>query len=246
MKITSILWVGLMLSAGFAHADKSAGTPDEWESPIPKPGPFGMFLIDRLEIGFADEVDTYVWDAQGWYGGDRNRFWFKTEGEGEQWESPEDAELQVLYSRLFAPFWDWQVGARHDFRPEPNRTHLVVGIQGLAPYEFEIDSALFLSNKGDVTARFEAEYELKLTQRLILQPRFELNAAASDIDDIGVGSGINGSELGLRLRYEFKREFAPYVGISWEQLYGETATFARDESEPTSVTSFVVGVRMWF
>ncbi len=229
-----------------AHAYEPAGTPDDWPSSIPDTKHFGMIMSDRLERGFADEGDSYVWDLQGWYGGDFNRLWVKTEGEGLESESPEEAELQLLYSKMVAPFWDWQVGVRHDFSPDPERSHLVMGVQGVAPYEFEVDSALFVSDEGDVTARLEAEYDLRITQRLILQPRLELNGAFSEISAIGIGKGLNGVEAGLRLRYEFRREFAPYVGVSRRRLHGDTADFARDDGEPTSVTSFVVGFRMWF
>ncbi len=207
--------------------------------------PFRSFTM-RSEGYDRDEVDTYVWDLQGWYGGDYDRLWVKTEGEGEQGKSPESAELQALFSRRFAPFWDWQLGIRHDFEPSPNRTHLVLGLKGVVPYEFEWDSALFVSDEGDVTARIEAEYDLRITQRLVLQPRLELNAAGSDMPELGLGSGLNSTEMGIRLRYEFRREFAPYIGVSWEQRYGDTADFSRLGGEPTSVTSVVVGVRAWF
>jgi len=234
-----------LLAATRAWSYEPAGTPADWPNPIPDKL-YGMVLSDRLEARYADEVDTYVWDVQGWYGGDYNRLWVKTEGEGEQGASPESAELQLLFSRRFSAFWDWQVGVRHDFEPEPERSHLVVGLQGVVPYEFEWDSALFVSDEGDVTARIEAEYDLRVTQRMVLQPRLEINAAASDVPELGLGSGLNSTELGIRLRYEFKREIAPYIGVSWEKSYGDTADFSQQEGEPVSVTSFVVGIRAWF
>jgi copper resistance protein B len=205
-----------------------------------------MVLVDRFEAAYADNIDAYVWDAQGWYGGDFNRLWVKTEGEGEQGNSPESGEFQALFSRKFSPYWDWQLGVRHDFKPNPSRTHAVIGLQGVMPYEFEWDSALFISEEGDLTARLEAEYDLRITQRLILQPRLELNAAASDVPELGLGSGINSSELGIRLRYEFRREFAPFIGVSWERRYGDTADFADSAGEKVSKTFFVVGFRAWF
>lgn len=234
------------LCGAHAWAYEPAGTPADWPNPIPDQKPYWMVLSDRLEGRFADEVDTYVWDMQGWYGGDIQRLWIKTEGEGEQGESPESAELQALFSKRFVPFWDWQIGIRHDFEPRPNRSHAVIGLQGVVPYKFEWDSALFVSEEGDITARIEAEYDLRITQRLVLQPRLELNAAESDVPELGLGSGLNSTELGIRLRYEFKREFAPYIGLSWEKRYGETAELARLEGEDTSVTFFVVGLRAWF
>lgn len=236
----------ILLAAAPVQAYEPAGTPADWPNPIPDQEPFWMFLSDRLETRYADEADTYLWDLQGWYGGDFNRLWVKTEGEGEHGESPESAELQMLFSRRFSPFWDWQVGLRHDFNPNPERTHLVLGLQGVVPYKFEWDSALFVSDEGDVTARIEAEYDLRITQRLIIQPRLEINAAATDVPELGIGSGLNNIELGLRLRYEFKREFAPYIGVSWEQRYGDTADLARLRGESTSVTSIVLGIRAWF
>jgi copper resistance protein B len=246
MKHLQSLLAVLALAAASAHAYEPAGTPDDWPMPMMGHHPYTMLVTDRLEAGFSDEADTYLWDVQGWYGGDGDRWWLKTEGEGETGQSPEHAELQLLFSRMFAPFWDWRVGVRHDFRPQPDRSHLVIGIQGLAPYRFEIDSALFLSDEGDVSGRFEAEYDLRITQWMVLQPRFELNAAFSGDPEIGIASGINATEFGLRVRYEIRREFAPYIGIAWERLYGATADLARDEGEHTSSTSFVVGVRAWF
>ncbi len=222
-----------------------AGTPDDWPSPMPHMH-YGMLLGDRLETRFADGADAYVWDVQGWYGSGRQRAWMKSEGEREMGSSPESAEVQLLYSQLFAPFWDWQVGVRHDFSPNPELTHAVIGVQGVAPYEFELDSALFVNEYGDVTARIEAEYNLNITQRLVLQPRVELNAAFSDVGEVGLGSGLTASELGLRLRYQLAREFAPYIGVSWERLHGETRDIARRAGERASITAFVAGVRLWF
>ena len=172
--------------------------------------------------------------------------WLKTEGEGLRGKSPEEAEVQLLYGRLISPFWDFQAGIRYDTKPTPESTKAVIGIQGVVPYEFELDSALFVSDEGDVTVRAEFEYELMLTQRLILQPRFELNGSFSENKDIGLQRGVNSTELGLRLRYEVHREFAPYIGVSWLQKYAATADAARSEGEPTHNTALVVGIRAWF
>lgn len=246
MKLRSLIATAMLFANSLVWGYEPAGTPADWPNPIPDRKLFWMVLVDRLETRFADEVDTYVWDMQGWYGGDYNRLWVKTEGEGEQGNSPESAELQLLFSRRFSPFWDWQLGIRHDLDPAPQRTHAVLGLQGVMPYEFEWDSALFISDKGHVTARIEAEYDLRLTQRLIFQPRIEINASASEIPELGLGSGLNNTELGARLRYEIRREFAPYIGVSWEKLYGGTADFSELGGESTSVVSIVVGVRAWF
>lgn len=244
LKCISAALLGLLPVAAGAY--EPAGTPPDWDPPMGEPMKFSKVLVDRFEAGVADEADTYLWDVQAWYGGDRNRLWFKTEGEGEWGESAEQGELQLLFGRLLAPYWDWQIGVRHDLHPEPQRTHLALGLQGVAPYEFEFDSALFVDDRGNPSARLEAEYELNLTQRWVLQPRFEINVGFSSDRAIGEGSGLRDTELGLRLRYEFRREVAPYLGVSWQQLYGDTENDARAAREPTSVTSVVAGIRLWF
>ena len=204
-------------------------------------------IIDRLEAGFGDGGDTYLWDVQGWSGGDINRFWWKSEGEGEFGGALEEAELQALYSRAVTPFWDVQAGVRQDFRPDgDDTTHLVLGLQGLAPYWFEIDAAAFLSTKGDLTARVEAEYDQRLTQRLILQPRLEIDASASDIPELEIGAGLSSIEAGVRLRYEFRKEFAPYVGVEWSRALGNTADYIEARGGESEVTRVVVGLKAWF
>lgn len=207
----------------------------------------GMVLIERLEARFPiDGGDTgYIWDAQGWYGGDINRFVIKTEGEGEFGGELEDAEIQALFSRAIGPFFDLQAGVRFD--PEPETTgHLVLGIQGLAPYMFHVDAALFLSDQGDLTARIEGEYDQRITQQLILQPRLEIEFSAQDIAEREIGAGITKVEPGLRLRYEFVPEFAPYVGIEYEAKLGETADIARAAGEDPDGLKLLVGLRTWF
>ena len=152
----------------------------------------------------------------------------------------------MLYSRAISPFFDLQVGLRHDVEPDPNRTFAVLGIQGLAPQWFEIDAAAFLSDDGDLSLRFEAEYDLLLTQRLVLQPRFEINAGGSDVPELQLGSGIRDTQLGLRLRYEIRREIAPYIGLSWSRLWGETADRAESIGDDSDSFGLVAGVRFWF
>jgi copper resistance protein B len=207
--------------------------------------PVFWFQGDRLEAQVRDGSDAYLWDIQGYYGGPTSRLWFKSEGEGTFGQSPDDAEVQALYARAFAPFWDVQAGIRHDIAG-PDTTHAVIGVQGLAPYLFEIDAALFVSTRGDITARIEAEIDQRITQRLILQPRIEANLAAQDIPRLGVGAGLDQIEAGVRLRYEIKREFAPYLGIAHAWRTGKGADFARARAEDPSVTRFVAGVRFWF
>ncbi|OYX58043.1 MAG: copper resistance protein CopB [Brevundimonas subvibrioides] len=205
-----------------------------------------LVLIDRLEASFGEGSEAYSWDAQGWVGGDVNRFWWKSEGGGDFAGRLEDAEVQALYSRAFAPFFDFQTGVRQTYRPEADRTDLVVGIQGLAPYWFEVDGALFLSNKGELTARALAEYDQRITQRWILQPRIEISLSAEDIPELSVGSGLSSVQLGARLRYEVRKEFAPYVGVEWTRNFGNTRDFIEASGGSAEDTRLVVGIRAWF
>ncbi|GLS00410.1 copper resistance protein B [Brevundimonas denitrificans] len=204
-------------------------------------------ILDRLEAGFGDDEETWLWDVQGWSGGDINRFWWKSEGEGGLDDGLEETELQALYSRALTPFWDVQAGVRQDVRPDgEDTTHLVLGLQGLAPYWWEVDAAAFLSTDGDLTARVEAEYDQRITQRLILQPRLEMDLSASDIPELEIGSGLSSVEAGLRLRYEFRKEFAPYVGVEWSRSFGDTADYIEARGGEPEDTRFVVGLKAWF
>lgn len=203
------------------------------------------FQGDRLEYRAREGEDGYLWDVQSYYGNDTDKFWFKSEGEGSFGEEIEQAEVQALWSHAIGPFFDLQAGVRQDFHGA-ERTHLVVGAQGVAPYHLEIDIAGFVSNKGDVTARIEGEYDHRLTQKIILQPRAEINLSAQDIPELEIGSGIDSIEAGLRLRYEITPEFGPYVGIEQEWKIGGSREFAIADGEDPSVTNYVLGVRFWF
>jgi copper resistance protein B len=207
-----------------------------------------LLMAERLEQQHNEDGDkALVWEAQGWVGYDLNRFWFKTEGHYNLDASEtEVAEIQALYSKARSPLWDMQAGLRHDDYGDISRSYAVIGIQGLAPYWFETDVAAFVSEKGDVSARLGTEYELRLTQRLILQPAVELNLAFDDDPAIGVGSGLNDIEVGLRLRYEIWREFAPYLGFSWEKQFGETADYTEAAGSEAEELSVVAGIRFWY
>lgn len=202
---------------------------------------------ERLEYRSNEGDPQFLWDGQGWFGGDLNKLWIKSEGEYDfDSDEFEDAEVQALWSRAFSRYFDVQAGVRHDFAPGSDRTFGVLGVKGLAPYWFEVDAALFVSGDGDVSVRAEVEYEVLLTQRLIFQPRTELNFAFQDVPDNDVGSGLSTIEAGARLRYEIKREFAPYIGVSWERDIGDNADFTRAAGENPGSLSFVAGVRLWF
>lgn len=202
-------------------------------------------MIDQLEVRATDGPDPYVLDAQMWIGQDLNKLWLKSDVEVVDGKT-EEAEVQALFSRAVAPYWDLQVGWRHDIRPEPDRDWLAIGFKGLAPYWFEVDAAAFIGERGQVGARLDAEYEWMLTQRWVLSPELEVNLHTKNDEATGTGSGLSDMELGLRLRYEFRREFAPYVGVNWTKKFGNTADFAREEGEDTSDVQLVAGVRAWF
>lgn len=205
-----------------------------------------MVMFDRLEWQDAGGDGTLLWDFQGWYGGDFDKLFIKSEGEVSlEDDEIEDAEVQALWSRAVAPFWDVQAGLRYDLEPK-GRTHAVLGLQGLAPYWFEVDAAAFLSTDGDLSARIEAEYELRFSQRLVLQPRIEANLSARDIPELGIGSGLTGIEPGVRLQYEIRRTFAPYIGVEWQKQFGDTADFTRANGEDSDKIVGVVGLRTWF
>ena len=203
-------------------------------------------MADRLEVQSSDEGDTLVWDGNAWYGGDVNKLWLKSEGDYSlESDELEEAEVQALWSHAISPYFDLQGGLRYDLEPK-GRTHAVLGLQGLAPYWFEVDAAAFLSSEGDLTARMEAEYEFRLTQRLILQPRVEAALSAQDIPDLETGSGLTSLNAGLRLRYEFVREFAPYIGVEWQGSFGGTADYLEAAGEDSDRAVFVAGIRAWF
>jgi copper resistance protein B len=206
----------------------------------------GKIMIDRLEYAAQDGRDGYALEGEAWYGGDYDRFWAKFRGEGIAGDAIESVEVQALWSHALDPWFNLQAGVRYDIRPKPDRAHLTVGIEGLAPYLFEVNGALFLSDRGDLTARLEAEYDQRITNRLILQPKVEMNLAAQDVRSVGIGAGLSSIETGLRLRYEIVPEFAPYVGVEYEGRVGRTADFARANGEDTHGTKFLFGIRTWF
>jgi copper resistance protein B len=214
------------------------------------PSRFGKLLFDLFEYHVTSEEREGLYDVEFWYGGDFNRVWVETEGE-HSFKSGEGTleRLDLYYARLITPFWDFRVGAGVQAvygEASDSRTYAVVGFQGLAPYWFEVDANLRVDTEGKVSADLELEYDLLFTQRLILQPRLETLVSFSDIPDVGVWSGLNNLELGLRLRYEIRREFAPYVGVSWTTYFGKAKDARRSAGEDTSLVNLLLGVRMWF
>lgn len=206
---------------------------------------WSMVMLETAEVRPSDDGDVYAWEGEASYGGDINRFVLKSEGEGGSGEL-ESAEVQALYSRAIGPYFNMLAGVRHDFEPGPQRTYAALGLEGVAPYWFELEGALFLSDRGDLSARLEGSYDFRLTQNLILEPRVEANLAASADPALELGSGLQDVELGLRLRYAIRQELSPYVGIHYERKFGDTADFARAHGEDVEDTRFVVGLRAFF
>jgi len=204
-----------------------------------------MVLVDQAEWRGGDGEEGFAWSGEAWWGGDEGRLVLKSEGEGSDGDL-EEAEVQVLYSRAISPYFDLQAGLRQDFPDGPKRTYATVGVEGLAPYWFEAEGALFLSHKGEAFVRLEGSYDLRLTQRLILQPGAEVNLSAQDIPELDIGSGVTDLELGLRLRYQVTREFSPYVGVTFGRKFGGTADYAKAAGEEDTETSVVIGLRTWF
>jgi copper resistance protein B len=235
-KVNLIVFGLLSLSSTFASSFVYAGGNDD---PL-----LAKVMLDQLERG-VDPQDATQFSAQAWLGYDLNKLWLKTEGEYLN-SDEQDLEIQALYSRPIAPYWDIQLGVKTDIKPSPTRNWAVIGVQGLAPYFFDIDAALFISEEGRTAMRLSAEYELLITQQLILSPEIEVNLFAKNDAELGIGSGVSDVSAGLRLRYEIIREFAPYIGVDWRKKFGNTADYARNEGEDTQETQLVIGFKAWF
>ena len=221
--------------------------------PLPYPGALHMVddpfitkvMIDALEVGRNKEgTNTLTLEADAWLGYDLHKLWLKTDLEMSGGKL-EEGELQALYSRGISPYWDVQAGVRKDFKPV-GREWAVVGMKGTAPYLFDIDASFAVGKGGQTNARFNAEYELMLTQKAVLAPELDLSFYGKDDEEAGVGSGFSQASVGFRLGYEFKREFAPYIGVRWTKKFGNTADFARAEGEDVSDTQLVLGIEAWF
>jgi copper resistance protein B len=202
-------------------------------------------LFDQLEWRNAAQGSALDWDAEGWYGGDTNKVWLRSEGERVA-GTTQNARADLLWDHTFARWWSVQAGGRQDFGAGPARTWAAVGVQGLAPYWFNTEATFYVGEQGRTAMRLKSEYELLLTQRLILQPEGEANLYGKSDPARQLGSGLSDLELGLRLRYEVRREFAPYIGVVWARQFGGTADRVREAGGNPSDVQFVAGVRAWF
>jgi len=207
--------------------------------------PQSMLLVDQLEAFHSHDADGQSWEAEGWYGGDDDKLWLRTEGERSR-ERLADGDIEALWSHTIATYWGSQLGVRQDLGEGPNRHWAAFGVQGLSPYWFELEATGYVGDRGRTAARLRAEYELLFTQRLILQPELEVNLYGQSDPARRIGSGLSDAQLGLRLRYEINRQFAPYVGVVWTTRYGRTADFLRDDHQPVFDRQWIAGIRFWF
>lgn len=207
--------------------------------------PYGMLLIDQLEYGRGDDAESLNFNLQASYGNDYDKLWLKASGA----DTPDGlaaTRTEALWDHAIATYWGTQLGLRHDFGEGPGRNWLAFGVQGLAPYWFDVEATLYAGEAGRSAARVDLEYDLLLSQRLILQPNLEFNLYGKSDPARAVGSGLADAEFGLRLRYEINRQFAPYIGVGWERKFGETADMARSAGKEVRERQWLVGVRMWF
>jgi len=225
--------------------DRKAAFPDVEGHAVHDRAVSYYVLFDQLEGHVGDGVSGVDIDTRGWLGRDRDRLWFRAEGDGDNGRVDE-AHAHVLYGRQFARWWDVVAGVRQDFRPGDAQTWAAFGVQGLAPYWFEIEATGYVGASGRTHVRFEVEYELLFTNRLILQPLVEVEVFGKSDPDRGVGAGVSTTDVGFRLRYEFRREVAPYIGVTWNNKWGKTADFATAAGEDTGGARFVTGLRLWF
>lgn len=226
-------------------ADRAAAFPDLPPHAMHQGGINYLFVADQLEWQDADEGSALSWDLNGWVGGNIDRLAFRSEGERVNGHT-EEAELQLLWSHAIGPWWESVAGVRQDFKPDSPQTWAAFGVQGMPLYGLETEATAFIGEAGQSALRLGAEYDILLTNRLILQPAAEMNLYGRNDEERGVGSGFSDLELGLRLRYEIRREFAPYIGVNWTRAYGNTADLLREEDEDVSEARLVAGVRFWF
>ncbi len=225
-------------------ADRAAAFPEVAGHTVHDNSIHWFALLDRLETWDADEGNALAWEAIGWVGTDLDRLWIRSEGESTG--DGTEADIEVLYGRAIARWWDAVVGIRHDFGEGPSQTFAGIGVIGMAPYKFEVEATAYIGEGGQTAARVEVEYDTLLTNKLILQWLAEAEVYGKDDPRRGIGSGLSKVEAGLRLRYEFTRRFAPYIGIVRERAFGSTADFRRGEGHDIDDTRFVAGVRLWF
>ena len=237
-------------SSGQKRTPDNLELPKDWPSPVDDRKRNTFVLVDVLEYRPKPSDSDYRWDFEGWHGGDFNKLWFKSEGErNTALKADYDIDAQLLYGRFLRKYYDFQVGLRAETQTyqgrNVTRAHAVIGVEGLVPYNFEVESALFISQNGDVSGRFSLTKDFLVTKRWVVQSRFETTVAAQRVERFTTGRGLNNIEYGLRLRYDISRKFGPYAGISFDRSFFGTADLVRQDGGDPRQIRFVVGVRMW-
>ncbi|MEP6485081.1 MAG: copper resistance protein B [Rudaea sp.] len=245
--IASRMMIGatLAIGAALAHADEApmAMTSMTDAMQMDDDAKFVMIKLDQLDYAVASGQPV-SWEGDAWYGGDYDKIWLRAEGEHEAGRL--DAHTELFWDHAFATFWDWQLGARHDSGLGRDRNWAAFGVRGMAPYWINVELTGYVGEQGRTALRWRAEYELLVTQRLILQPEIEANAYGRKDPQREIGSGVSDASFALRLRYEIRREFAPYVGVVWQHRFGDAARFARLDGHDPVDTQLVAGIRFWF
>lgn len=246
LKIAALAALGLSLMVASAHADQPAAL--DAMANMHKPGLYHMFALET-DLSQQDGLTTGDWDFGGWAGGNTRRLWLKSEGEITDGKM-QKAELWALYGQQVAPYWDAQIGMRQDFKPDVpgGKAHsfLTAGVTGMAPYFFETEAHVFLRDDGAVSGRLRYENHWMITQRLIMKPRFEMNLNSRNDPIEGLGTGLTDASIGVQTRYEIRREFAPYIDLTYQQKFGKTADYARPRGEKPTETRLSVGIRWMF
>jgi len=233
----SIVAGTLTVSSVLVRADEGGTVQVPHDTPL--------FNMIKTELDYAPKDDgQFTWDIDGWVGGDYERVWLRSEGEVLDREV-ENAEAQLYYGWNVATFWDALVGLRQDFEPE-GETYVAASVVGLMPYFFETEASLFVSFNGDVSLRLEQSFDLVITQQLIAEPYLEANLFAQDVPEREIGAGLSDIELGVQLRYEIVRKFAPYLDLAWERKVGQTANLARAAGDDPDEITARLGLRFWF
>lgn len=255
MNTRRFLSVGAFLVAAASAANAQTAAPPASPPPVGT-AEFGHPVMDNMIFihGILDQFEGRTdgrtpdlrWSGQGWIGTDYDKFWIKTEGFRRRDGSVDDGRHEFLYSRAISTYFDLQGGLRSDIDSHRNRNWAAFGFEGLAPLFFQVEGTGYVSDSGHLAARFEGSYDLLLTNRLILQPEFEINLYSRSDPARLIGAGISDIDTGVRLRYEIERKFAPYIGVAYEGKFGQTASFVRRAGESTSGVRFVFGIRSWF
>jgi copper resistance protein B len=239
LTIAAFLALALASAPALAQPDQDQGgfTPDFTDD--------DLFTSLKVEADYTGKNGGELrWDVEAWLGSDYQKLWLLSEG-AHQDGTLEDGQVQLLYGRYLATFWDWRAGLRHDFEPD-SLSYAVLGVKGLAPYRFDTDASLYLSEDGDISLGLETKLDLLITQRLIAQPYLELEVFAQDVPELGKGAGLSALSAGLRARYEIRREIAPYADVGYRRLFGDTADFAETAGEDKDEFVVRAGLRLWY